>query len=60
MCKNIMEEDLVFKLNKSPGRTIGNIICRNIMFPINVSLFAHLEKHCFGNKICLPGSKNVS
>ena len=31
------------------------------MFPINVSLFpAHLEKHCCGNKICFPGTKNVS
>ena len=30
------------------------------MFPTNVSLFAHLGKHCFGNIICLPGSKNVS
>ena len=30
------------------------------MFPINVSLFAYLGKHCCGNKICFPGSKNVS
>ena len=30
------------------------------MFPINVSLFAHLGKRCCGNKICFLGSKNVS
>ena len=34
--------------------------CGNIMFPINVSLFAHLGKHCCGSKICLPGRKYVS
>ena len=32
----------------------------NILFPINVPLFAHLRKHCCGNKMCFPGSKNVS
>jgi hypothetical protein len=26
----------------------------------NVSMFAHPWKHCCGNKICFPGSKNVS
>ena len=30
------------------------------MFPINVSLFAQLGKHCCGNKIYFPESKNVS
>ena len=33
--------------------------CGN-MFPTNVSLFAHLGKHCCWNKICFPGNKNVS
>jgi hypothetical protein len=26
----------------------------------DVSMFAHPWKHCCGNKICFPGSKNVS
>ena len=26
----------------------------------NVSVFVHPWKHCCGNKICFPGSKNVS
>ena len=34
--------------------------CGNVMFAINVFLFAHLRKHCSGNKIGFPGSKNVS
>ena len=35
-----------------PGQTRKHC-CGNIMFLINVSLFAHLGKHCCGNKICL-------
>ena len=31
----------------------------NIMFPVNVSLFAHLGKQWCGNKICFSWSKNV-
>jgi hypothetical protein len=30
------------------------------LLPVNVSQFAHPEKHCCGNKICFPESKNVS
>ena len=33
--------------------------CGNTMFPMNVSLFAHLGKHFCGSQICFPGSKNV-
>ena len=43
----------------NPGQTRKHC-CKNIMFPINISLFAHLRKHCCGNKICFSGSKNVS
>ena len=31
----------------------------NIILPINVFLFAHLGKHCCGNKVCFPGSKKI-
>ena len=34
--------------------------CGNIAFRINISLFVHLGKHCCGDKICIPGRKNVS
>ena len=47
---------------KSPEQTrkhcCGNI-CDSRCF-LKVSLFAHLRKHCCWNKICFPGSKNVS
>ena len=30
------------------------------MIPINVSMFAHLRKHCSENRICFQGGKTVS
>jgi hypothetical protein len=42
---------------------LGNIIAETFMtldVSSNVSMFAHPWKHCCGNKICFPGSKNVS
>ena len=42
----------------SPGQTKKHC-CVNIMFPTNVFLFSHLGKHCCGNNICFPGSKNA-
>ena len=47
----------------SPEQTIGNIVvetCVILDVSSNVSLFAHPWKHCCGNKICFPRSKNVS
>jgi hypothetical protein len=47
----------------SPGQTIGNIVVETFVIldvSSNVSMFAHPWKHCCGNKICFPGSKNVS
>ena len=42
---------------------LGNIVAETFVtrdVSSNVSLFAHPWKHCCGNKICFPGSKNVS
>jgi hypothetical protein len=42
---------------------LGNIVAETFVIldvSSNVSKFAHPWKHCFGNKICFPGSKNVS
>jgi hypothetical protein len=42
---------------------LGNIVVETFVIldvSSNVSMFAHPWKHCCGNKICFPGSKNVS
>ena len=42
---------------------LGNIVVETFAIldvSSNVSLFAHPWKHCCGNKICFPRSKNVS
>jgi hypothetical protein len=42
---------------------IGNIVAETFVIldvSSNVSTFAHPWKHCCGNKICFPRSKNVS
>jgi hypothetical protein len=42
---------------------LGNIVAETFVIldvSTNVSLFAHPWKHCCGNKICFPRSKNVS
>jgi hypothetical protein len=42
---------------------LGNIVAETFVIrdvSSNVSLFAHPWKHCCGNKICFPRSKNVS
>jgi hypothetical protein len=44
-------------------RKLGNIVAETFVIldvSSNVSMFAHLWKHCCGNKICFPRSKNVS
>ena len=38
---------------------LGKLLCKRYI-SLNISLFAHLKKHCCENKICFPGSKNVS
>ena len=49
-----VNEALVHQLSPAPTRKhCGG----NIMFPMNVSLFAHLGKHCCGNKI--PARQNI-
>jgi hypothetical protein len=42
---------------------LGNIVVETFVIlnvSTNVSLFAHPWKHCCGNRICFPRSKNVS
>jgi hypothetical protein len=42
---------------------LGNIVAETFVIldvSSNVSMFAHAWKHCCGNKICFPESKNVS
>jgi hypothetical protein len=42
---------------------LGNIVAEKFVIldvSSNVSMFAHPWKHCCGNKIYFPGSKNVS
>ena len=44
-------------------RKLGNIVAETSVtrdVSSNVSLFAHPWQHCCGNKICFPGSRNVS
>jgi hypothetical protein len=48
--------------SKALGK-LGNIVAETFVIldvSSNVSMFAHPWKHCCGNKICFPGSKNVS
>jgi hypothetical protein len=49
-------------MTKALGK-LGNIVVEIFVIldiSTNVSLFAHPRKHCCGNKICFPRSKNVS
>jgi hypothetical protein len=49
-------------VSKALGK-LGNIVAERFVIldvSSNVSMFAHPWKHCCGNKICFPGSKNVS
>jgi hypothetical protein len=57
-----MAMHLLTKHALSPGK-LGNIVEETFVIldvSSNVSLFAHPWKHCCGNKICFPRSKNVS
>jgi hypothetical protein len=51
------------KATKALGK-LGNIVAETFVIQLgvssNVSRFAHPWKHCCGNNICFPGSKNVS
>jgi hypothetical protein len=51
-----------FCVSKALGK-LGNIVVEAFVIldvSSNVFLFAHPWKHCCGNKICFPRSKNVS
>jgi hypothetical protein len=52
-----------FFLNILALGKLGNIVVETFVIldvSSNVSLFAHPWKHCCGNKICFPRSRNVS
>jgi hypothetical protein len=49
-------------ISKALGK-LGNIVAETFVIldvSSNASMFAHPWKHCCGNKICFPRSKNVS
>jgi hypothetical protein len=57
----IFNQEMVANV-KSKGK-LGNIVAKTFVIldvSSNVSMFAHPWKHCCGNKICFPRSKNVS
>jgi hypothetical protein len=73
--KKMMKNCLIFNLSlfrlvriRYPSESealgkLGNIVAETFVIldvSSNVSMFAHPWKHCCGNKICFPGSKNVS
>ena len=55
----IKRSQIVIFASKVLGK-VGNIVAETLCFLQMFPLLAHLGKHCCGNKISFPGSKNVS
>ena len=54
---SVIFDAVIETINQLGPRQTKKHCCGNIMFSINVSLFAYLEKYCCKNKICLSGRK---
>jgi hypothetical protein len=58
----VVGSHVILAFPKALGK-LGNIVVETFVIldvSSNVSMFAHPWKHCCGNKICFPRSKNVS